>query len=216
MTAAIRVRDLGLAPYAEVLAAMRDFTASRDADTADEIWRVEHPPVYTLGLAGKREHLLDAGDVEVVQSDRGGQVTYHGPGQVIDYLLIDLRRRNLTIRGAVTRIEQAVIDMLATLGVEARRVTGAPGVYVNAPAGSPPPFEGLAKIAALGLKVSRGCTYHGVSLNVGMELAAFDAINPCGYARLAVTDLQHCGVDVEFADAATLLEQALQQQFPPT
>jgi lipoyl(octanoyl) transferase len=162
---------------------MQDFTAARAADTADEIWLTEHPPVFTQGLAGKAEHVLSDIGIPVVQIDRGGQVTYHGPGQLVVYLLLDLRRRRYKVRELVTRIEQAVIDLLADYGVHGERHSGAPGVYVAA-----------AKVSALGLRVKNGCTYHGLALNVDMDLAPYAAINPCGYAGLAVTQLHDlCG-----------------------
>jgi lipoyl(octanoyl) transferase len=164
---------------------MRAFTLARDAGTPDEIWLVEHEPVFTLGQAGKAEHLLAPGAIAVVQTERGGQVTYHGPGQVLAYTLIDLRRRGLLIRDFVRLIEQAVIDVLAGQGVPAVRREGAPGVYVSTPAGPPG-----AKIASVGIKVSRGCAWHGVALNVAMDLEPFSRINPCGYPGLAVTDLR--------------------------
>ena len=159
---------------------MQAFTAQRMAETPDELWLCEHPPVFTQGLAGKPEHLLRDIGVPVVRIDRGGQITYHGPGQIVCYLLLDLKRRGLTIKGLVNRMEQAVIDLLDGFGVVAERLAGAPGVYV-----------GGAKIAALGLKVKNGCSYHGLSLNVAMDLAPFAAINPCGYAGMAVTQLSH-------------------------
>jgi lipoyl(octanoyl) transferase len=173
------IRALGRVDYAATFAAMQDFTAARNEDTPDEIWVCEHPPVFTQGLSGKPEHLLKDIGVPVVQIDRGGQITYHGPGQVVVYLLLDLRRREITVRGLVQRIEQAVIDLLAGYGIRAERLEGAPGVYV----------EG-AKIAALGLRIKHGCSYHGVSLNVDMDLAPYDAINPCGYEGMAVTQLR--------------------------
>jgi lipoyl(octanoyl) transferase len=162
---------------------MQDFTGARTPDTPDEIWLCQHPPVFTQGLAGKSEHLLRDIGVPVMKIDRGGQITYHGPGQLVAYLLLDLKRRNLTVTALVNRVEQAVIDLLAGYGIEGKRRTGAPGVYV-----------GGAKIAALGLKIRNGCSYHGVSLNVAMDLAPFSAINPCGYEGLAVTQLSElCG-----------------------
>lgn len=173
------LRRLGLAEYAPTWQAMREFTARRTPETPDEIWLCEHPPVFTQGLAGKPEHLLRDIGIPVVKIDRGGQITYHGPGQVIAYLLLDIRRRGLTVRGLVARLEQAVIDLLAEYGVGAKRLAGAPGVYV-----------GGAKIAALGLKVKNGCCYHGLALNVDMDLAPFAAINPCGYAGMPVTQLR--------------------------
>jgi len=175
------VTDLGHDAYVPVWRAMQQFTSRRSVETADELWVVEHPPVYTLGMNGKREHILDAGDIPVVQSDRGGQVTYHGPGQVVIYLLIDLKRRQLGARGLVSAIENAIIALLAHYGIAARARARrhAPGVYV----------EGK-KIAALGLRIRRGCSYHGLALNVDMDLAPFARINPCGYAGLEVTQLR--------------------------
>jgi lipoyl(octanoyl) transferase len=173
------VKRLGRVDYLPTFAAMQDFTATRSNETADEFWLCEHPPVFTQGLSGKPEHLLKDIGIPVVQIDRGGQITYHGPGQVVAYLLLDLRRRELTARGLVNRIEQAVIDLLAGYGVSAARLAGAPGVYV-----------GAAKIAALGLRIKHGCSYHGVALNVDMDLAPYSAINPCGYEGMAVTQLR--------------------------
>ena len=173
------IRRLGRVDYAATFAAMQDFTAARGAETPDEFWLCEHPPVFTQGLSGKPEHLLKDIGIPVMQIDRGGQITYHGPGQVVVYLLLDLRRRELTVRGLVQRIEQAVIDLLAGYGVAAKRLAGAPGVYV-----------GNAKIAALGLRIKHGCSYHGVSLNVDMDLAPYDAINPCGYEGMKVAQLR--------------------------
>ena len=162
---------------------MQDFTSRRDASTPDEIWLCEHPPVFTQGLAGRPEHLLRDIGIPVVKIDRGGQITYHGPGQLVAYLLLDMKRRGLTVRALVDRMEQAVIDLLADCGVRGERRAGAPGVYV----------EG-AKIAALGLKVKNGCCYHGLAINVALDLSPFSAINPCGYEGLAVTQLSAlCG-----------------------
>jgi lipoyl(octanoyl) transferase len=173
------LRPLGRVDYAATFAAMKEFTAARDESTADELWLCEHPPVFTQGLSGKPEHLLRDIGIPVVQIDRGGQITYHGPGQVVAYLLLDLRRRNLKVRELVQRIEQAVIDLLADYKIEAVRKESAPGVYVSG-----------AKVAALGLRIKNGCSYHGVSLNVDMDLTPFSAINPCGYEGLAVTQLR--------------------------
>jgi len=180
----IGVRQLGLRDYTDTWAEMQAYTAARDGDSIDQIWLLQHPPVYTLGLAGRREHLLDPGDIAVVNSDRGGQVTYHGPGQLIVYMLLDMRRRGLGIRALVLLLEQALIDMLADLCIPAGRRPGAPGVYV-----------GEAKIAALGLRVRRGCSYHGLALNVEMDLEPFSRIDPCGYPGLAVTQIYDCGCD---------------------
>ncbi len=162
---------------------MQDFTSARTPDTPDEIWLVEHPPVFTLGQAGKREHVLADLGIPVVPIDRGGQVTYHGPGQVVVYLLLDLRRRGYGVKALVNRLEQAVIDVLAERGVTAARLDGAPGVYV-----------GGAKIAALGLRIRNGCSYHGLALNVAMDLSPYAAINPCGYAGMAVTQMRDLGI----------------------
>jgi len=182
----ILIRPFSAAPYLPTLEAMRAFTAARDEQTPDEIWLVEHPPVFTQGLSGKPEHVLTPGDVPVIRTERGGQVTYHGPGQVVAYTLIDLRRRALGVRDLVCRLEAAAIDVCAAHGVRVMRKPGAPGLYLSLP-------EPGAKIASLGLKVSRGCSFHGIALNVDMDLRRFESINPCGYAGLAVTDLAHAG-----------------------
>lgn len=179
---------------------MQAFTAARTPETPDELWLCAHPPVFTQGLAGKPEHLLRDIGIPVVKIDRGGQITYHGPGQLVCYLLLDLKRRGLTVKGLVNRMEQAVIDLLAGYGVAAERLEGAPGVYVAG-----------AKIAALGLKVKNGCSYHGLALNVAMDLSPFTAINPCGYEGMAVTQLSALasGADVESMDTvgAKLVDQ---------
>ena len=183
----VTIRALGRTDYERCWRAMQDFTAARDALTPDEIWLTEHPPVYTLGLAGRREHLLRDNGIPVVKVDRGGQVTYHGPGQLVAYLLCDLRRRRLGVRDMVRAIEAAVIEWLDSLGISAYGKPSAPGVYVRA--------GGVeAKLAALGLKVRNGCTYHGLSVNVAMDLAPFSDIDPCGYPGLAVTELADLGV----------------------
>jgi lipoyl(octanoyl) transferase len=184
------VRRLGLVPYDTAYDDMRRFTAARTAATADELWVLEHPPVYTLGQAGKNEHLLRPTAIPVRRIDRGGQITYHGPGQVVVYALVDLRRRGLAVKRLVWLLEQAVIDLLAARGIAGARRAGAPGVYV-----------GGAKIAALGLRVRGGASYHGLALNVDVDLAPYGDINPCGYAGLAVTRLADLGVR-ESADAA--------------
>jgi lipoyl(octanoyl) transferase len=175
----LRLRRRGAVDYTACLADMQAFTDQRGAGTPDELWLVEHPPVFTLGLAGKPEHVLDAGDIPVVRCDRGGQVTFHGPGQVVLYTLLDLTRAGLGVKALVATLEQAVIDLLAGLDITAERRPGAPGVYVAG-----------AKIAALGLRVRRGCCYHGLSFNVAMDLSPFARINPCGYAGMAVTQLR--------------------------
>ncbi|OYW31782.1 MAG: octanoyltransferase [Methyloversatilis sp. 12-65-5] len=205
-----QVVPLGLAGYREVFDAMKAYNARAAAEQlADQFWQVEHPPVFTLGLAGKREHLLHDIGVPVVESDRGGQITYHGPGQVVIYTLLDLKRAGLGVRELVNRIEQAVIDLLAGHGIEARRRAGAPGVYVG-PAGDD------AKIAALGLRVKHGHTYHGVSLNVDMDLSPFAAINPCGYSGLHVTQTRDLGIDLPPEAICRQLTDALQRALYPT
>jgi lipoyl(octanoyl) transferase len=199
----LHARFLGRQAYAETYDAMRRFTAMRDAAAGDELWIVEHPPVFTQGIAGKAEHLLRPGEIPVVATNRGGQVTYHGPGQVVAYPLVDLRRLGIYVKEYVFRLEAAVIQTLDAWGVVGFRVAGAPGIYVNLtdprqaglPAGPRADvFEGLGKIGALGIKVSNHCTYHGVSLNVAMDLEPFSRINPCGYAGLRTVDLATLGV----------------------
>lgn len=201
----LHIRRFGRVPYEPTWHAMRDQTLARFGDAAldapDELWLVEHPPVFTQGQAGKPEHLLQDIGVPVVPIDRGGQITYHGPGQIVIYLLIDLQRRGIKVRELVYRIEQALIDCLAGYGIAADRRTGAPGVYV-----------GDAKIAALGLRIRNGCSYHGLSLNVAMDLTPFSAINPCGYAGMAVTQLHDLGVNVSVSDAGEALLGHLQKQ----
>ncbi len=199
MSGTLVVRRLGRTDYQPTWRAMQEFTATRDGQTPDEIWLLEHPPVFTQGLAGRPEHLLRDTGVPLVRTDRGGQITYHGPGQVIAYLLIDLARRGLKVRELVARIEQAVIDLLASLGSEGQRLAGAPGVYV-----------GGAKIASLGLRVKGGCSYHGLSLNADMDLSPFAAINPCGYPGLRVTQLRDLGLRSDPAEVGELLLQQLQ------
>jgi lipoyl(octanoyl) transferase len=197
----LTVQRLGLVEYASAYDAMRAFTAQRDADTPDALWLLEHPPVYTLGQAGRPEHLLRDNGIPVLRVDRGGQITYHGPGQVVAYALLDLRRRELTVKRFVCQLEQAVIDLLAAHDVEGARRVGAPGVYVAG-----------AKVAALGLRVRGGCTYHGLALNVAMDLAPFRDIDPCGYAGLAVTRLADLGIALTPDAAATALAQRLAAQ----
>ena len=246
------VRMPGLSPYTPTLEAMRAFTRARGPETRDEIWLLEHPPVFTLGLAGRRDHLLDPGEIPVVNAERGGQVTYHGPGQVIAYTLVDLHRLGIGPRELVYRMEQAVIQTLAGFGVQGGRVAGAPGVYVQtgatpttptapttpttptapatptapttptapaapaAPAKRPEPrFDGVAKIAALGVKISRGCSFHGLALNVRMDLDAFGRIDPCGYPGLRTVDLASLGVFVEIDEVAALLGERLTAHLGP-
>lgn len=217
-------RFLGLVDYAATLQAMQQFTQNRTAETEDELWICEHPPVFTLGLTSQPEHHLQLdGRIPVIQTNRGGQVTYHGPGQVVAYPLIDLRRTRHLVKQYVFRLEQAIIDALAQLGVEGLRVDGAPGIYVRHqpnPTGQPPlqepEFAGLAKIAALGIKISRQCTYHGLALNVQMDLEPYQRINPCGHAGLQTTDLTTIGTTVDWQTAAQTLAQQLCIQLAPT
>jgi lipoyl(octanoyl) transferase len=178
MAGRLKVRDLGLSDYLPVWRAMQEYTDGRGDDGVDQLWLVEHPPVFTQGQAGKAEHVLAPGDIPVIQVDRGGQVTYHGPGQVVAYPLIDLRRLGIGVRDFVHRIEEAIIRVLDHYGVQGQRIEGAPGIYVNGD-----------KIASLGLRVRRGCTFHGLAFNVNMDLEPFQRINPCGYAGLKVTQL---------------------------
>ena len=219
------VKVLGPLAYERALDAMREFTAARDDDAADEIWLCEHPPVFTQGVAGRDEHVLDAGDIAVVRSDRGGQVTYHGPGQVVGYALVDLRRLGIYVKEYVFRLEQALIKTLETFAVTGHRVRGQPGVYVrlDAPSGHaalPPanagdPFAGLGKIAAIGVKVSRHRTYHGVALNVAMDLAPFARIDPCGHRGLRTIDLSTIGVRASWDEVASTLGTKLSAYLSP-
>ena len=224
----MRIVVLGRRPYAETESAMRTFTAGRGAGTPDALWLVEHDAVFTQGIGGRDRHVLAPGAIPVVRTDRGGQVTYHGPGQVVAYPLVDLRRLGFYVKEYVFRIEEAVIDTLWRFGVVGHRVRGAPGIYVrpSAPAahaalapapaaGAAPSFAGLAKIAALGIKVSNHRAYHGVALNVAMDLAPFARIDPCGYAGLETTDLRALGVDVAWDDAAAELAAQLQRRLAP-
>lgn len=196
------VRSLGTQPYGEVWQAMREFTDTRDETTPDELWVVEHSPVFTLGQAGKREHILRESDIPIVKSDRGGQVTYHGPGQLVIYLLLDLRRKSLGVRDLVSGIENAIINLLKAWGIAAEARKDAPGVYIE-----------RRKIAALGLRVRRGRSYHGLSLNVAMDLTPFEAINPCGYEGLEVTQLREFGVDETVSAVAQSLVNEIQRTF---
>lgn len=259
----VEVRNLGRVDYLPTYEAMQAFTAARNLEyssgnplqpnihTGDQLWICEHPPVYTQGLAGKIEHVLNPGDIPVVQTNRGGQVTFHGPGQVVAYPLIDLKQAGYYVKEYVYRIEEAVIRTLAHFGVTGHRVTGAPGIYVRlddpfshsrlqpspqpSPRGKgsnttallppllgeggggpdPDPFRSLGKIAALGIKVSRHCTYHGVALNVAMDLEPFSRINPCGYAGLKTVDLRTIGVSVTWQEAADVLGQKLSSYLAP-
>lgn len=219
----MNVKTLGRVDYEPTLQAMREFTESRGPATVDELWLCEHPPTYTQGLAGKADHVLDAMGIPVVQTNRGGQVTYHGPGQVVAYPLVDLQRLSIFVREYVFRLETAVIQTLAAYGVTGHRVAGAPGIYVRlddpgahhaltGPADPRDPFRGLGKIAALGIKVSRHCTYHGVALNVAMDLLPFAGINPCGYAGLETVDLAKIGVSADWPEVARRFGERLAAQ----
>jgi lipoyl(octanoyl) transferase len=220
------VRPLGRVDYLPTYDAMRAFTEARTADTPDELWLCEHPPVYTLGLAGRPEHVLNPGDIPVVPANRGGQVTYHGPGQVVAYPLVDMRRLGIFVKEYVYRLEQAVLRTLLSYDVTGHRVGGAPGIYVKlddpfghaaltGPAPGGDPFRGLGKIAALGIKVSNHRTTHGVAFNVAMDLSPFGGINPCGYAGLQTIDLATLGVSTDWATAAGRLGERLSSQLSP-
>jgi lipoyl(octanoyl) transferase len=232
------IRWLGQVPYPPTYQAMQDFTAQRQADTPDELWVCEHPPVFTQGLAGQADHLLAPGDIPVVATNRGGQVTFHGPGQVVAYPLLNLQRAGYFVKEYVYRLEEAVIRTLRHFGVTGHRVAGAPGIYVrlddpgshallpqrpqkisdnsaSRKLGSDPDFLGLGKVAALGIKVSRHCTYHGVALNVAMDLSPFERINPCGYAGLRTVDLSTIGVSVSWQEAADVLSHKLVHSLAP-
>lgn len=195
------VRSLGRMDYQSAWEKMREFNEQRDDTTRDEIWIVEHPPVFTLGLNGKTSHILDSGNIPVIQCDRGGQVTYHGPGQIVAYILMDLERRHWGVKKLVNQLEQAVIDLLDEYQVRGERKDQAPGVYVDG-----------AKIAALGLRVRRGCCYHGLSLNVFMDLSPFEQINPCGYSGLASAQLCDLAPDADLPQVAVQLITHLNQQ----
>ena len=224
----MHVHPLGRVDYGPTYAAMQAFTAARTPQTPDALWICEHPPVYTQGLAGKSDHVLNPGSIPVVATNRGGQVTYHGPGQVVAYPLVDLHRAGYYVKEYVYRIEEAVIRTLAHFGVTGHRVRGAPGIYVRLcdPAGHarlPADFTSqqlgsdpdFGKIAALGIKVSRHCTYHGVALNVAMDLEPFSRINPCGYAGLKTVDLSTIGVSVTWNEAAQVFGQKLATHLAP-
>lgn len=241
MSRALSAQHLGRVDYLATYEAMQAFTAERTADTPDALWICEHAPVYTQGLAGKAEHIFNPGDIPVIQTNRGGQVTYHGPGQVMGYPLIDLKRAGYFVKEYVYRIEEAVIRTLAHFGVTGHRVAGAPGIYVRLDdpfshaqlpqrptrestaaragtgvlAGSDPSFFGLGKIAALGIKVTRNCTYHGVALNVAMDLEPYSRINPCGYAGLQTVDLSTIGVSVPWQEAAVVFSHKLASHLTP-
>jgi lipoyl(octanoyl) transferase len=234
ITPALQIRHLGLVDYLKTYSDMQDFTAQRDSHTPDEVWLCEHPAVFTQGLAGSAAHLLSTGAIPVIATNRGGQVTFHGPGQVVAYALVDLRRAGYYVKEYVYKLEEAIVRSLLHFGITGLRVAGAPGVFVRAIAPAehsllpsrpgpkhtsldkpPPDFSGLTKIAALGVKVSRHCTYHGVALNVHMDLSPFQQINPCGHAGLATTDLFTMGVDVGWQEAADVLGEKLRLYLAP-
>lgn len=202
MSLPLKVRRLGRQPYAATWEAMSQFTNNRGPDTPDELWLLEHDPVFTQGQAGKAEHVLAPGDIPVVQVDRGGQVTYHGPGQIVGYPLIDLRRAGVGVRELVNKIEQSIIDTLGHWNIGAERLEGAPGVYVAG-----------AKVAALGLRVRRGCSFHGLAFNVNMDLEPFHRINPCGYKGLAVTQVLDLGGPSRLSDVEDALVDEFCRQF---
>lgn len=230
---AIDIRTLGRVDYAATVQAMQDYTASRTPESPDSLWICEHAPIFTQGIAGKSDHILHPGDIPVVATNRGGQVTFHGPGQVVAYPLIDLQRAGYFVKEYVYRVEEAVLRTLAYFGVTGHRVGGAPGIYVRL--GDPhshallpqrpqkrtgnaapvPDFAGLGKIAALGIKVSRHCTYHGVALNVAMDLEPYERINPCGYAGLKTVDLSTIGVHTTWEKASQVLGQQLSIRLAP-
>jgi len=227
----MQLHPLGMVDYLSAYEAMRNFTARRLATTPDEMWICEHPSVFTMGIAGSADHVLTASGIPIVRTDRGGQVTYHGPGQVVIYPLLDLRRRSLFVKEYVYRLEEAAIRTLCDFGVTGHRIVGAPGVYVRladpfshrrlplittissvppaSAAKSNPCFEGLGKIAALGLKVRRNCVYHGISFNANMNLTPFEHIHPCGYSELSSTDLSMLGINVDSEDVAKSLSAHL-------
>ena len=230
----MQASHLGHVEYAPTYASMQAFTEQRSTETEDQLWLCEHPPVYTQGLAGKPEHIFNPENIPVVQTNRGGQVTYHGPGQVVAYPLIDLKRAGYFVKEYVYRIEEGLIRTLLHFGVTGHRVAGAPGIYVRLddPAGHAPlpnrpamqeagsaavvpDFTGLGKIAALGIKVSRNCTYHGLALNVAMDLEPFARINPCGYVALKTVDLSTIGYQVSWQDAADTLSHKLATYLAP-
>ncbi len=223
MAPALQASVLGRVEYLPTYGAMQAFTAGRTSTTPDELWLCEHPPVFTQGLAGRAEHVLEPGAIPVIPTNRGGQVTYHGPGQVVAYPLVDLQRAGYYIKEYVFRVEEAAIRTLAHFAVTGHRVSGAPGVYVrlddpfsharlpppSSGGGAIPSFAGLGKIAALGIKVSRHCTYHGVALNVAMDLQPFERIHPCGYPGLKTVDLSTIGISTTWNDAASVFGQKL-------
>jgi lipoyl(octanoyl) transferase len=220
------IKTLGRCDYAATYTAMQAFTEGRDVDTPDELWLCEHAPTYTQGIAGRDEHVLIPGDIPVVRTNQGGQVTYHGPGQVVAYPLVDLRRLRIFVKEYVYRLETAVLQVLDTFDITGHRVGGAPGIYVRPddpgshaqlPAGPPgsDPFAGLGKIAALGVKVTQHRAYHGLALNVAMDLSPFERIHPCGYPGLRTVDLATLGAHAEWSDVAHLLGERLAALLSP-
>ena len=220
------VKHLGLVPYPDAYQAMQDFSSNRTVDTADELWLCQHNPVFTQGLAGLASHVFNPGAIPVIPTNRGGQVTYHGPGQVMAYPLLNLQRAGYFVKEYVYRLEESVIRTLAHFGVTGHRVVNAPGIYVRladpfahtaltGPALPHDPFKGLGKISALGIKVSRHCSYHGLALNVKMDLEPFDRINPCGYAGLQSVDLFTIGVNTSWEEAADVLAHKLTSLLAP-
>lgn len=200
----MKIRQLGIQNYNDVWLQMKEFTQKRDANTQDELWLLEHFPVYTQGQAGKPEHILNPASIPIVQSDRGGQVTYHGPGQLVAYVLMDISRRNLGIRSLVSKLEQILISVLAQYQIEGSIRCGAPGVYVNE-----------QKIASIGLRVKNGCTYHGIALNVDMDLTPFSGINPCGFAKMEMTQISHYDPVIQIDKVNQHIVQYFLQQFSP-
>jgi len=218
------LRHLGRRPCATVIEDMQAYAGGRGSEEEDELWLVEHDPVFTQGLAGRARHVLEPGDIPVLQTNRGGQVTYHGPGQVVAYPLIDLRRHGIHVREYVFRLEASILAVLAEFGITGHRVSGAPGIYVRltdpcahaaltGPQPAADPFRGLGKMAALGIKVSRYCTYHGAALNVAMDLEPYTRIDPCGYAGLRTVDMAWCGVRADWNDVAHRWATRIQAQF---
>ena len=201
MSSELIVRHKGVCCYDEIYTAMSHFTDNRDAKTIDEIWCLQHPPVYTLGLNGQRQYIIDTGDIPVIETDRGGQITYHGPGQLMVYLLLDIKRKSISVKDFVKRLEQSVIELLDNYGIEALRKNGAPGVYVN-----------HKKISALGIRVRRGCSYHGISINVDMDLTPYDGIHSCGYPELEMTQIKDFGINKDLAQVSKDLLPCLLRQ----
>jgi lipoyl(octanoyl) transferase len=201
MSSELIIRKKGFCHYDEVYTAMSRFTDNRNSETLDEIWCLQHPPVYTLGLNSQRQHIIDTGDIPVIETDRGGQITYHGPGQLMVYCLMDIRRKAIGVKDFVHRLEQSVIDMLQVCDIEAARREGAPGVYVN-----------QKKISALGIRVRRGCSYHGISINVDMDLAPYQGIHPCGFPELEITQMKAFGIDENIAQVTKKLLPHLLEQ----